>query len=231
MTTVSQIITTALRQLGVVGGSGAQPSTWDSADSLFILQSLIRGLINSGAVGRMRDVVPQGSYVAGENQRVFRTQDDPTQQIELPDLIGSHENIIFAYGRTGYDPSNTRPPRDGAFVSIVDSISGGVVDYVYDGQQKRWVSIGDLAVPNYDDSADAQAQLATVLAMDCPFSFGDPNGLSAYLATQLAPQFGGTIPPATAEASRNFLIALTHSYSTRDYGHRDQRHHNRGYWL
>ena len=222
MSTVAQIITSAYRHLGIVGGQGAQPSKWDSADALFVLQSIIRGLINSGAVGRMRDVVPVGSYVAGENERIYRTQDDPTQEIELPDLVGSKENISFHYGRTGYDPNDVRPVRDGAFVSIVDSISGGVVDFIYDGQQKRWIAISSLAV-DYDDSADAQAQLATVLAMDCPFSFGDPNGLSAYLATQLAPQFGSSIPAATSLASRNFLIALTHSYSTRDYGQRSHR--------
>ena len=219
MATIRKIINSAYRQLGIIGGEGQKPSNWEYADAISALQSAIRGLVNSGALGRMRDVVPIGSYCAGENERVFRVHDDPLQIITLPDLIGSHENYTLDYGRAVPDTANLRPVKDGAFVSIVDSVSGGIQDFIFDGQTKRWISIANLKI-EYDETDNSKAMLETTLDSSCPFAFANPLGLSSYLALQLAGEFGSKIPEVTALNSRNFLIAITHSYSTRDYSRR-----------
>jgi len=220
MSTVKQIITSSLRKLGIVG-EGETPSQYAYADALQTLQGLIRGLITTGTFGRLRDVTPAGSYVAGENERVFRTAADPYQVIELPDIVSDQIAVCEDYGRIRYTSEGQRPVRDCAVVTLTDIMTGNVVDYIFDGQQKRWFPIFNLSLdyqPDSDPTADAR--LNAILALDCPLSYGDPNGLSSYLAWQIAPEYSAPVQPQITTAKQQFLIALTHSYSTRVYGRR-----------
>ena len=87
MATVRSVITGSLRKLQVVGGTGRRtPTNQEFADILPILLGLYRNLITAGTFGRLRDVVPRGDCIAGENQRIFRRYNEQ-QQILLPDMV------------------------------------------------------------------------------------------------------------------------------------------------
>ncbi len=165
----------------------------------------------------MRDVVPEGDYVAGENERVYRRY-SVTQLIELPDMVACRLIGSCDYGERTFSYTGERPPRDNAVVTIVDEFTGGIEDYIYDGQRKGWFAIHDMMVeydPEIAHSADA---LNNALDMECPLSHRDANGLKAYLSMMLADDYGANIPQMTSIQARDFRLALSHAYSDWDRG-------------
>jgi hypothetical protein len=218
MSTFRKIITSAHRKLGLVG-EGQKLTQYAFSDALETSQGLLRGWITSGAFGRLRDVMPAGDYTAGENERVYRTGNDPKQKIELPSTVTDKVACFSDYGRHSFISEHQRAVRNGAVITIADKNTGRVIDFIYDGQQKVWFPIYELSV-DYDPDTDihADAKLNRILAMECPIAYGDPNGFACCIAIQIAADYGSPIPDPVKDAARNFTIALTHSYSTRDYG-------------
>lgn len=201
MATCRAIENTALRKLGVLG-AGREPRDAERNDAHTGLQALYRSMINAGAFGRLRDVVPTGSdYTARENERVFRNG-DVTLEVTLPELVPicdgpprPYDQEYAVYSDQTTD-RNMRPPRDCSVVVIEDAFTGDVADFIYDGDLKKWVSIYDLAI---DDNA--------------PLSRRDELGLSSLLAMSISDQFGGALTDSTVGAGRLFQSGLVNRWS------------------
>src|SRR5690606_38356892 len=197
------IVNGALRKIGKLAG-GREPRTQDSQDALEALRGLYRQLINSGAFGRLRDVVPTGSeYTAGVNERIFRNS-DATSEIKLPELVRRDIPCgpLPYDDEPGYYPDGKidnamRPPRDCAVVVISDAFCGQTFEYIYDGQQRLWVSLYGLEL----ESA-------------APLSLRDPEGLKSLLATQIVDEFGGQLGEMTVRQAMNFQTALITRFSS-----------------
>lgn len=241
MATVRSVITGALRKLSVVGGVGRRtPSNKEFADVLPVLLGLYRNLITAGTFGRLRDVVPRGDYVAGENQRVYRRYNEQ-QEILLPDLVswcGScgyrgdrvslHAPIVSNappvlstdYGTKCYgyhdDRTGHRTIRDNAVVSFVDEFTGEILEAIYDGQRKLWFTLTDLDTGEEFDEANEWSvkRLNTALKLEAPLSHRDLNGLVCLLATLIADDFGAEITAMIDKQAKNFNAALVGNYST-----------------
>lgn len=203
MATARDIVNGALRKIGKLAG-GREPRTQDSTDALEALRGLYRQLINSGAFGRLRDVVPTGAaYTAGENERVFRNS-DVTLSITLPELVRRDTPC----GSLPYDEEETyypngvidnamRPPRDCSVVVISDAFTAQTVEYIYDGQQKLWTPVDGIEL----DSV-------------APLSARDPEGLKGLLAMQIVDEFGGQLGEMTTRQALNYQTALISRYSS-----------------
>jgi hypothetical protein len=200
MATCRDITKGALRKIGKLG-AGREPRAADASDALEALRGLYRSLINSGAFGRLRDVIPTADYTAGENERIFRNQDQ-VLEITLPEVVSAdlcgprpYDEECDVYPNAVTD-RNSRPPRDCAVVVIVDAFSGTTSDFIYDGHEKVWHSLYDLT-----DTSTA------------PLSFRDPEGLKALLAMQIVDEYGGTLGAATARQAGIFQSSLINRWS------------------
>lgn len=236
MATTRSIIAGALRKLGIVGGVGSKryPSLVEYNDCLPILLSLYRGLITAGTFGRLRDVVPRGDYIAGENQRIFRRYNQQ-QNIELPSMVswcgscGYCDDIVETvspdpsvpscdYGRKPYgyhDGSERRTIRDGAVVTMVDEFSGDILEAIYDGQRKVWITLTDLELDELDEANEwSVKRLNDALDLPAPLSHRDSNGLTCLLATLLADDFAAEIPSMVQMQAQQFKNGLASNYST-----------------
>ena len=162
--------------------SGREARTVDRDDAFTALAAMYRSWINSGAFGRLSDVTPTADYVAGENQRIFRNS-SATLEITLPETVD--------------DDSHQVTPLDCSVIVINDAFTGGVYEFIYDGQNKKWQSLYDLVITD-----------------EAPLSRRDEQGLAACLAETMADEFSGNIGPFTMRQAAAFRTALTHRYST-----------------
>lgn len=209
MPTARSIVTLALRKLGRVG-SGREPRPVDATDGFEALVSLYRGWINAGTFGRLRDVVPTGSYVATGNERILR-MDGAQLEVSLPEVVAAHPDerrcclgtiVAFTVDGAVSVSQNQRlllqvtTPRDLAPIVITDTATGNVADYVYDGSMKKWVPLWNLDI---DDEA--------------PLSFRNSDGLASCLAVKIADQFGADIPATTALSANSFQASLATGFS------------------
>jgi hypothetical protein len=199
VSTCQQIVDGALRKLGKLG-SGRTARAGDAGDALESLKGLYRSLINSGAFGRLRDVVPTADYTAGENERIFRNS-YPPNTISLPALVAdTHFGDPGDYGSRwvppGSEAQGTRPPRDCSIVIVTDAFTGVTEEYLYDGHDHTWQSLSDLT-----------------LAGQAPLSRRDPDGLKAMLAMQFADEYGGEATALTARLAAGFQSSLTSRWS------------------
>lgn len=199
MATCQATIEGALRKLGKLG-AGRAARTVDLTDGLASLKGLYNALIDAGSFGPLRDVIPTADYTAGENERVFRTS-EAVLNVNLPLLVeDAWFGDICEYGSRwvpeGSTNPNQRPPRDGTVVVVSDAYTGVTEEYLYDGQERAWRSLSDLA-----------------LADEAPLSRRDPDGLQAMLARQMADQFGDQLPNGTARLAQIFQSNLVSRWS------------------
>jgi len=201
MATCSALINRALRKLGVLG-AGRDARTNDAQDALDVLRGLYTAWIASGAFGRLSDVVVEGDFTAGENQRIVRPI-GVTAEITLPDFVPMYSDPLpYNLERDQYAgqyenvEGNNRPPKDGSVVVIADQETGTIVNWIYDGTIKLWRSIDELTL------IDA-----------APLSMADPDGLAAALAIECADQFGKEPTAMTVRASFRFITSLTSRFS------------------
>lgn len=196
MATCGAVINSALRKLGKLS-AGREARSTDAQDALESLRSMYRSWIDSGAFGRLRDVVPTADYTAGENERVFR-QTDAVTSIDLPALVSDVLPGPWQYGeRWVPNPTenrNERPPRDTSVVVISDAFTGETQEYLYDGTQKLWQSIGGLGLTD-----------------QAPLSRRDHDGLAASLAVRIADEYGD-VPAATVRLANLFQSNLVHRW-------------------
>lgn len=198
------VINSALRKIGVLAaGREARPN--DANDALGSMQSMYMGLINSGAFGRLRDVIPIADYTACENERVFRQNDGCTQVI-LPETIPVDPFCNVGYWNYETDPwgplvtnatnYQVRPPRDCAVIVINDAFAKTTTTFVYDGAVKLWRTLDGIGL---DDPA--------------PLADRDPDGFASLLAMSMVDEFGGDMPASTTRSALAFQTSLTARFS------------------
>jgi hypothetical protein len=214
MASCNHIITLALSKLGVAGGH-KKPRAEDLALGLTTLQSLYRALIDTGALGRARDVLVTEDYVARENDRILRLA-DATGDITLPETVAVTYGLPhLSCGEADYGLASAlcgkRPPRNGAFVVINDAASGNTQEAVYDGYANKWMIVSDL---NLDDRTEYRTHDGVLLetrTCAAPLS-GNANGLAARLAVAMADHYQAALSPTTVRDAERFDAALVHGF-------------------
>lgn len=161
MRTVRQVITTALRKIGVVGSGRRAPHEDGAADALEVLLAWYSGAVSSGMFGRLNDVTTEAAYEAKEFERVTNLSDDPVD-ITLPVTITD-------------DPlCDTRPPVDLCPIVIV---ADEPLSWLYDGSIGDWIALYGLTLdspaPLSSRSGDG---LACVLAVQLADEYGGTVG-------------------------------------------------------
>jgi hypothetical protein len=214
------IVTLALRKLGRVG-AGRSPRDADAADALDVLSSLYQGWIASGAFGRLRTVIPQGTlYVAPGNVRVIVPDADFT--VSLPEVVSSDRTCDYgryAYGggtatnveisysldggtvivdvTPGQLVSNATTPRDGWVVTVTNRANSLTRTWIYDGMTSAWQSIDGLTL-------DSIAPRST-----------NHDGLAAALAVAVSDQYGLDATAVTQRAATQYQQQMTQRFSMR----------------
>jgi hypothetical protein len=130
MATCQQIITSALRKIGVVNEGAPTPNPYDAQVALGVLQGWYFTAMAQGVFGRLTDVTVEDDYEADEFERILNISDGDVT-ITLPETID--------------DCGTTRAPVDLCPVVVVDP---GVepLNYVYDALVGDWVSLNGLAL-------------------------------------------------------------------------------------
>ncbi|RYF20479.1 MAG: hypothetical protein EOO77_07920 [Oxalobacteraceae bacterium] len=230
MATIRRSINSALKMLGVVGGHGQSATDEELADCLDTLHGLYHGIITRGMIGRMRDVIPDGDYVAGENQRVFRRA-NAEQIIKIPDLVSGCGSYGYCIGSIPAGGTVTRLPttdygrlptrtrigseyrtiRDLSVVVINDEVSGKTDELIYDASQKKWFLISE-----YDRELDLENEndkrfFDYIMDAEAPLSHRDSIGFRSWIATKLARMFSvniAEVDPTLMLDARRFEAAL-----------------------
>ncbi len=196
------VVNGALRKLGRLG-AGREPRVADQTDALTALKGVYTSFIAAGTFGRINDVAPLGvEFTADRAWHVYR-ESDATLTVTLPENQVYDEDLGDAaeYGSRWVPPAYSaslggRAPRDGTVVRITDDVTGITKDFLFDGDYRAWVSIGDLQL---DDEA--------------PLSRRNAEGLRGYLATQVADEFGADVGPSTIMLAKQFAGQLAQGWS------------------
>ena len=219
MSSCKTIVTLALSKLGITGGS-KPPRQADLDLGLTTLQSLFRNMISSGTLGRARPVtVADADYTARENDRIQRRPG--IGDIKLPDTVQDDRHGVFECSDFYDYPlgSHPRPPREGAFVIINDTATGGTEEWIYEGYTNRWITLHDLSLQEYEEVRDSGGHIVTIKQPSiAPLSMRDENGLAALLATKLADHFGQTPSPLTIRDAQAFLTSLANRFGEDEEG-------------
>ena len=150
MTNCLQILTTALRRIGVLG-AGQLPDDDQVADHLETLKAIYLRLVNDGTFGRLSDVITLENvdHLAIPMTRIAAL--DPSRVI-LPETIscGGRETA----------------PQDGSVIVIVHRTTRQTQTYIYDSGSHDWCQIDhlqptDAAPLAYRDSIGLACLLAT----------------------------------------------------------------------
>ena len=206
------LIDSALRRLGVLG-SGQDALDDEYNDVLAVFPSFYRQLVNSGALGELRDVVVYDDYIAGNNQHIKR-MGQYSQRIVLPSVMDQTSRIvgdmqIVFWPSDAPVPLNRLPPtqngartevttpRDGSVVYISDDVSGGTTRFIFDGTTKQWTNVDEFTL-------DAEA----------PLSDRDVVGFTAWIAYLIADEFGKTITPLMMDQLNQFKSALANRWNS-----------------
>jgi hypothetical protein len=191
MQSVSEL---ALGKLGIVG-AGETPEAADLSLAVQSLKSYYQKLINAGAFGALIDVIPSTTdYEAGENERIVH---DGSVTVTLPvQLPLQYQSSDYGWVSYSTDIGLVRPPRDLSVISIVDTESGDIEDYLYDNRLRSWIDVNSLVA---GDTA--------------PLSHRDENGLACALALRIADSFGQQSTESMARAATRFEEALCNQWS------------------
>ena len=212
--TIRDVVTLALKKLGVIRGGGV-PSSQDASDALASLSSFYNELIENGTCGRVWSVPIEQAFegVAGSNQHINVLTDDAVS-IEIPavmpsDWCGSwRPNRDYGWGLNIPHPaSGNNVPDDLTVVRITDQFGPARATYLYDAPIQRWMRIDDLSI------MDAN----TVLNREAPLSARSPDGLASLLAYRVADQFGDTsLSPLTIRAANTYKSSLALGFGRAD---------------
>lgn len=153
MTNCLQIITTALRRIGVLG-AGQLPDEDQVTDHLETLKALYFRAINDGTFGRLSEVITLENVEHHASPMTRIAALDPSI-IVLPETItcGGHETV----------------PVDGSVIVIVHRTTRQTQTYIYDSGSHDWTQIDhlqptDAAPLAYRDSIGLACLLATELS-------------------------------------------------------------------
>jgi len=204
MVTTRDIITSALKKLGVLRAGGSA-SDGAATDALSSLSSFYQELITNGTCGRVSDIPINGPFsaTAGINQHINELNDE-TVTITLPDTVPYNYWYTWRpcrdYGwglnvPLGGDDGSNVPP-DKSIIRITSKFNDDRATYIYDGTIQRWMRIDNLTL-------DSEA----------PLSARNSDGLAAVMALRLADQYGDSlISQATPLAANKYRLALVMNY-------------------
>lgn len=181
MTTCSEIITLALRQVRVLG-SGRDARAAEGADGLVALQGMFDAWVANGMFGRLTDVYTAVAYTAHENERIRAAS---SAVVTIP--------TTFSEG--GLDGSD-RGPRDLSLIEVYNIVAATRQVSLFD--RNAWVRIEALALADTCPLANRGASgLAACLAETWADMFGAEVGsgvrrLAASFRTGLSLKLGST---------------------------------------
>jgi hypothetical protein len=88
---------------------------------------------------------------------------------------------------------------DPSVICAVDPTTNQVDEYLFDGRLQKWITVDDLD-----------------LTSPAPLAHRDPAGLAAYLAIELADEYGQTPTEITLRAAASWLASVTQNWSAED---------------
>jgi hypothetical protein len=182
MTTVLDVIKRARRKLKVYDRA-EELDTLDAEEGLESFKDFLKGLVATGALGKLTPVIISADYTAGENERIVNTSATPWV-ITLPQVIEADLT----------DPDSEdedRPPRERAIVEIAGD---NPVTWIYEARLGGWVSIQDLE-----------------LTSEAPLSAAFGDELICRFALQIADENSAEPGPVTIASARRFMRAITAS--------------------
>ena len=211
--TIRDVVTLALKKLGVIRGGGV-PSSQDASDALASLSSFYNELIENGTCGRVWSVPITTAFEgnAGYNQHIAITTDQSVT-IDLPDLMPSswccswRPERDYGWGLNVPYSDGETTPRDLSVVRITSTENDNMATYLYDSPFQRWMRIDNLSI------MDANA----VLNREAPLSARNPDGLASLLAYRIADQFGDTsLSPLTIRSANTYKSSLALGFGRTD---------------
>jgi hypothetical protein len=186
MRTCAQIITRALVRAAIID-AGRNPTDAELDSGFLALKSLYTGAVTGGILGRSRRVRPTDDYTACERDWItVDAADEFTITIPGGFTVCCNDDGEWTCCEA---PSDTRGPEDLTFVIITDGTE--TVTYLYDAYDGRWTAIEPLEATD-----------------DAPFSGRDAEGLSCWLATELAEEFQTQVGPLTIRRAMAFKSQL-----------------------
>lgn len=112
-------------------------------------------------------------------------------------FVSSVGTDVVALPETVTEDGAVRPIRDGSVIVVVNQLTGSTASYVFQADVGNWISI---------ETLDATSR--------APFADRDANGLAAYLAVELADEYGLPLGEATALAASRFHSNLLNGFGT-----------------
>ena len=88
---------------------------------------------------------------------------------------------------------------DLSVICAVDPTTNQVDEYLFDARIQKWITIDDLD-----------------LTSPAPFAYRDPSGLAAYLAIELADEYGQQPTEITLRSAATWLTSITQNWSAED---------------
>ena len=161
MATCLDIVTYAMRSLGVLGG-GASPTSSEGADGLVALQSFYDELVASGMFGRLEDVFLDFDDTAQEGKRYLL---DTGIVLTEPTIIDASMSVDGA----------DRQPRD---LSLYESLTSAGVRSVRLYDRTQWVDLIDLTLTD-DAPLASRGAMGLAAAVACSGGFSDMFGATA----------------------------------------------------
>lgn len=155
MATCRQVITAALRKLGLLDPEESLEDA-EAVTGLGVLQGLYQHLLNGGSFGRITDVLITSDYTAKENERIAYSG-DATAVVSLP--------ITITDAVTGLP----RAPLDHSVVIVAGS--DPQQNFIYDGSFGDWNAIEGLGLDDYAPLSN-RLQIAAPLAVYCAPEYG-----------------------------------------------------------
>lgn len=195
VTTVENIITDALEQLGVKDARSGLDAT-EAAQALRVLQQMI---LNLPGMRVWNEVECSGNYTAGENERIrVITQNAVT--ITIPVAVSSARTVLYCCNQyelrcEGYDD---KAPKDGARVHVCDAYADNATTYFYRADIAQWTRADGLT-----------------LSSECPLSADFDGDLSAMLAGRLARYHGAALDQITVALAVNGESKMRARFSKR----------------
>jgi hypothetical protein len=186
-TTVRQIITDALEQIGAIDG-GASPTAQQANQALRVFQNLILNLPGSHW---WNEVETSASYTAGENERI-RVITQSAVTITVPVAVSSARSVLYCCNQIeltceGYDD---RAPKDLTRVHVSDAYGDTSATYYYRSDIAQWTRADSLTLDS-----------------DSPLGAEWDEGLGAMLGARMCRYYGlpldqGTVTIASQTESR-----------------------------
>lgn len=164
-TTVRQIITDALEQIGAVDGA-ATPTAQQANQALRVFQNMILNLPGSHW---WNEVETSASYTAGENERV-RVITESAVTITVSVAVSSARSVLYCCNQIALTCEGyaDRAPKDLSRVHVSDAFSDSAATYYYRADLAQWTRADSLT-----------------LNSECPLGSEWDEGLGAMLGARL----------------------------------------------